>query len=310
MQKKRDFINDWDLNQKEMLQILKSAKELKQKQKKGKEHKLLKGKQLAMIFEKPSTRTRISFEVGINQLGGNALYLAPEQMQIGRGETISDTAKVLSRYVDCIMARVFKHETVEELAKNASVPVINGLSDLLHPCQAISDALTISEHAKKFKTTNLAYLGAANNVSNSLMLTSSILGMNFYLFSPKAFSTEQKILSKAKDFAKKNNSEIQIFNSLNESISQMDFVYTDVWISMGQNLEKEKIIPILKPFQINAQLLSKAKKAKVMHCLPAHRGEEITNEAIDGKQSIVFEQAENRLHAQKALMVFLLKRRK
>ena len=307
---KRDFINDWDLSQKEMLQILKLAKELKQKQKKGKEHKLLKGKQLAMIFEKPSTRTRISFEVGINQLGGNALYLAPDQMQIGRGETIADTAKVLSRYVDCIMARVFSHSTIQELAQNATVPVINGLSDFLHPCQTISDAMTISEHAKKFKSTNLAYLGAANNVSNSLMLTSSILGMNFYLHSPQEFPQDQKILSKAKEFAKKTGSIIETNNEINESISQMDFIYTDVWISMGQNLEKEKIIPILKPFQINQQLLNKAKKAKVMHCLPAHRGEEITNDAMDGKQSIVFQQAENRLHAQKALMVFLLKRRK
>ncbi|MDO8538690.1 MAG: ornithine carbamoyltransferase [archaeon] len=307
---KKDFINDWDLSQKEMLQILKLAKELKAKQKKGKEHKLLKGKQLAMIFEKPSTRTRISFEVGMNQLGGNALYLAPDQMQIGRGETISDTAKVLSRYVDLIMARVFKHETVQELANNATVPVINGLSDLLHPCQALSDMLTISEHSKKFKGTNLAYLGAANNVSNSLMLTSSILGMNFYLFSPKEFPADQKIYSKAKDFAKKTNSIIEINTSITSNIAEMDFLYTDVWISMGQNLEKEKIIPILKPFQINSQLLVKAKNAKAMHCLPAHRGEEITNEAIDGKQSIVFQQAENRLHTQKALMAFLLKQRK
>ena len=248
--------------------------------------------------------------MGINQLGGNALYLSPEQMQLSRGESIADTAKVLSRYVDCIMARVFKQETVEELAGNASVPVINGLSDLLHPCQALSDMLTIWEHSKKFKGVNLAFLGAANNVSNSLMAASGILGMNFFLFSPKEFPTQQKILNKAKEFSKKNNSIIEINNSITSKISEMDFVYTDVWVSMGQNLDKQTISPMLEPFQTNSSLLGKARKAKIMHCLPAHRGEEITNEAMDGKQSIVFQQAENRLHAQKALMVFLLKGRK
>lgn len=288
----------------EICEILDLASELKAKQKKGILHEMLKNKSLGMIFEKSSTRTRVSFEVGMTRLGGHALYLSPKDLQMGRGETVPDTAKVLSRFVDGIMYRAFDHKMMLELAKNSTVPVINGLDDIEHPCQIIADLLTIKEKKKDFNKLKLAYVGDGNNVCNSLLLGAAIVGMNMSVGCPKGYEPNKEILEKAKKIAK---SKIEISENPFDAVKNADIIYTDVWVSMGDESEKEKREKIFLPYQVNQKLIGNAKKnCIVMHCLPAHRGKEITDEVVNGKNSVVFDQAENRLHAQKAVMVKLM----
>ncbi|MFO7990694.1 MAG: ornithine carbamoyltransferase [Thermoplasmata archaeon] len=287
-------------------EILRIAGEIKKKHKNGEPYHPLKGKSLAMIFEKPSTRTRISFEVGTTQLGGHALYLSPKDMQLGRGETIADTSKVLSRYVDGIMYRAFKHDMMMELANNASVPVINGLDDIEHPCQIVADLMTIREHKSDFNN-KLVYLGDGNNVCNSLLLGCAAVGMDMIACTPEGYGPNMDILEKAKELAEEDGTEIDVSHDPNKAVIDADVLYTDVWISMGDEKKEEEIKKIFLPYQINQGLLSKAKDdAVVMHCLPAHRGLEITGEVMDGPNSVIFDQAENRLHAQKAIMSELI----
>ncbi len=270
------------------------------------DEKPLKDKYLAMIFEKASTRTRVSFEVGMNQLGGTALYLSARDLQLGRGEPIADTARTLSRYVDAIMIRAIKHEDVVEMAENASVPVINGLTDLEHPCQALADMQTIREYKGDFEG-KLAFLGDGNNVCNSLLLMSAMLGMDMYVASPEGYEPDERVTKKAKRISK-GRSIIEITSDPYEAAKNADVVYTDVWVSMGHENEREKRLRVFKAYQVNGDLMSYAKSDAIfMHCLPARRGEETTSEVIDGPQSVVWDQAENRLHAQKAIMYWLIK---
>jgi ornithine carbamoyltransferase len=267
----------------------------------------LKGKTLAMIFEKSSTRTRVSFETGIYQLGGTGMYFSSRDLQIGRGETIHDTAKVLSRYVDGIMARTFAYQTILDLAKYSTVPVINGLTDLDHPCQVLADLFTISEKLGNLKGLTLTYLGDGNNVLHSLLQGCVKVGMNIIYSCPNEYTPLQSIVSEATAYATESGSKIQHIIDPSEAVKPADIIYTDVWISMGQEGERNKKLNDLKPYQLNLNILTKAKKdVLVMHCLPAHRGEEITNEVMDGPNSIVFDQAENRLHTQKAIMKLLM----
>ena len=304
---KRDFISVLDAKD-DIHEILKMASELKLHWKRGEGQMPLQNITLAMIFEKPSTRTRVSFEVGMSQLGGHALYLSPRDLQIGRGETIADTARVLSRYVDGIMYRAFGHDVMLELARNAAVPVISGLDDLEHPCQILADLLTIKEHKGEFKGLKLAYVGDGNNVCNSLMLGSALVGMDMSVSCPDGFLPDEGIFEKASQISQKNGAHLHLIPNPKEAVRDADIIYTDVWVSMGDENEKERRESVFIPYQINADLISHAKPdCVVMHCLPAHRGKEITDDVIDGNHSIVLDQAENRLHAQKALMVRLLK---
>jgi ornithine carbamoyltransferase len=268
----------------------------------------LKSKTLAVVFEKPSNRTYVSFSVGMYQLGGNAIYLGPEQIKLGVRETIHDVAKTLSRYCSGIVLRTFGHENVLEMAKYASVPVINGLSDYSHPCQALADVFTIREKlGSRFNSLTMAYIGDGNNVCNSLIFTCSKLGINLNVATPKGYEPDQGLLKKVAPVAQKSKAAINLYHSPAEAVAGADVVYTDVWASMGQEKEAQKRREDFRDFQINAALLAQAKKhCLVMHCLPAHRGEEITDEVIDGKNSVVFDQAENRLHVQKAVLVQLL----
>jgi ornithine carbamoyltransferase len=297
----------YDLAIEEIEQILKTSELLKLEFFRGQEHLLLKGKTLAMIFEKPSTRTRVSFEVGMWQLGGYALYLSSNDLQLGRGETIGDTAQVLSRYVNGIMARVFSHQTILDLINHAKVPVINGLSDFSHPCQGLADLFTIYEKKGKLSGLKLAFIGDGNNVAHSLLFGCSKVGMNITLGSPKGYEPDPEVVSQAKREAKKNGSEVKVTNDPIEAVKGTDIIYTDVWASMGKEKEHEKRVQIFKPFQINPKLAKEAKEDYLfMHCLPAHRGEEVTDEIADSKNSIIYDQAENRLHVQKAIMALIM----
>ncbi|MEE8401299.1 MAG: ornithine carbamoyltransferase [Candidatus Hydrothermarchaeaceae archaeon] len=278
--------------------------ELSTKLKKDGFSSILKQKTLAMIFEKVSTRTRVSFEVAMTQLGGHAIYMEPESMQLKRGETIRDTAKALGGYTDCIMVRAYLHDNVVELGKYAEVPVINGLTDLEHPCQAISDLFTIKEVKGGFDV-KLAYVGDGNNVCNSLLLGASMAGMDMSIGCPKGERPNNAIIKKAKEFSKKSGSKIEIVTEPESAVSKADIVYTDVWTSMGDEKEEERRIKF-KDYQVNSRLLKGANDPLIMHCLPAKRGEEITSDVLDSSNSIVFKQAENRLHVQKALLCFLL----
>jgi len=304
----RHLITDQDLTKDEIWKIFELIKELKKKQKRGESHKLLEGKSLAMIFQKPSTRTRVSFEVAMTQLGGQALYLSSSDLQLSRGESIGDTAKTLSRYVDGIMSRVFDHQDIIKLAKNSLVPVINGLSNDFHPCQALTDLFTIWEKRGDLENLTIAFVGDGdNNVTNSLLLSCARLGINFKIGCPEKYRTRQEILDLAEEDILKNGIKVEIFSDPREAVKDAEVIYTDVWVSMGRTDEKERI-EALSSFQVNKNLLARAKKGvMVMHCLPAHRGQEITDEVIDGPNSIVFDQAENRLHLQKAILTFLLK---
>lgn len=296
----RHLIFDNDFTEEEIWQIFELAKYLKEKQQKRIPHELLKGKSLAMIFQKPSTRTRVSFEAAMTQLGGHAQYLSASDLQIGRGETIADTAKTLARYVDGVMARVFDHQDILTLAQNSTVPVINGLSDKFHPCQALTDLFTIFEKRGNLKNLTLAFIGDGdNNVTNSLLLLCARLGIDFKIACPEKYRTKQEII----DLARKK---IEISADPKTIVKNADVIYTDTWVSMGRENAEERI-KILAPYQINQDLLSLAKeKVMVMHCLPAHRGQEITTEIMDGPNSIIFDQAENRLHVQKAILIKLL----
>jgi ornithine carbamoyltransferase len=295
------------LSNEEIEQILKTSELLKFQLLRGEEHLLLKGKTLAMIFEKPSTRTRVSFEVGMWQLGGYALYLNAADLQLGRGETIADTAQVLSRYVDGIMARVFAHQTILDLIKYSRVPVINGLSDLTHPCQGLADLFTVYEKKGRLSGLKLAYLGDGNNVAHSLLFGCSKVGMNITLACPKGYEPDPEVVSKAKEGSKKSGCEVRVTKDPKEAVKEADIVYTDVWASMGKEKEHEKMVRALKPYQVNGKLVKEAKEDYIfMHCLPAHRGEEVTDEVADSENSVIFDQAENRLHTEKALLALIM----
>lgn len=291
-----------DLTKEEIWQILKTAETLKIKQKTGEKHELLYGKTLAMIFQKPSTRTRVSFEVGMKQLGGHALYLSSTDLQLGRGETVGDTGAVLARYCDGIMARVFSHDNIIELCKHSTVPVINGLSDLLHPCQCLADLETILEKKQEFKGLKLAFVGDGNNVCHSLMFGSAKVGMEMTVVCPKGYEPDKQI----EKLALEDGLKLEITNDP-KGVNGADVIYTDVWASMGKDTEHDDRVKIFKPYQVNEKLVAQAQDdCIVMHCLPAHRGEEITDEVVDGPHSVVLDQAENRNHAQKAVMALLM----
>ncbi len=272
------------------------------------EDRPLEGKTLAMIFQKSSTRTRVSFDVGMYQLGGRAIFLSSNDLQMGRGEPISDTAKVLSRFVDGIMIRAIKHSDVEELAKYADVPVINGLTDLEHPCQALADMLTIKEHLGDWEGKKICFVGDGNNVSNSLLLIAPLLGMDMSLACPKGYEPSQDIVNTAKEYAAENGTEIIITDDIGVALGNVDAVFTDVWVSMGDEDEKAQREMDFAPFQVNNDLMSLANDGAIfMHCLPAIRGQEVTGDVIDGPQSVIYDEAENRMHAQKAVLYYYLK---
>lgn len=303
----KDLLSIHDLTVGEVATILDVAKKLKRKQKAGEPHQYLKGKTLAMLFSKASTRTRTSFEVGFWQLGGHPIYLSDSASQIGRGEPIRDTARVLSRMVDGIMIRTFSHESVEELAKYATVPVINGLTDLLHPCQALTDMFTIQEKMEVLKGRKLVYVGDGNNMAHSLMYACAKVGMNMVCASPKGYQPDPKVLAEAREDASHTGCTITVEEDLFKAAKGADVLYTDVWTSMGEEAERDIRFAALHNYQINQALLDVARpECIVLHCLPAHRGEEITEDVLEGPHSVVFDQAENRLHVQKAIMALLM----
>ena len=305
--KHKDLLCIRDLSTEEVLLILDVAKKLKKMQKMGVPHEFCKGKTLAMMFSKASTRTRVSFETGFYQLGGHAIYLSDRDSQIGRGEPIRDTARVLSRMVDGIMIRTFSNDSVIELAQYASVPVINGLTDLLHPCQALTDLLTIEEHLGSLKGRKLVYVGDGNNMAHSLMYACAKVGMDMVCASPKGYQPDPVVLKQAQEDAALTGCHISVEEDILKAVQGADVLYTDVWTSMGQEAEREIRLKALHDYQINGELLKAANEgAIVLHCLPAHRGEEITEEVLEGPQSFVWDQAENRLHTQKAVMVLLM----
>ncbi|SNQ62279.1 ornithine carbamoyltransferase [Candidatus Methanoperedens nitratireducens] len=292
-----------DLSYEELIDILDIASDLKEKRARGKTSTGLKNKSLAMIFEKSSTRTRVSFEVAMIELGGHAIYLNYKDIQLGRGESVADTARVMARYVHAIMARVYKHETLTELSKYSTVPVINGLSDLEHPCQILADLLTVREYKGKLKGLNFSWIGDGNNVCNSAILACALTGMKITVACPEGYEPNSEILNKARDIG----GTVSVIRDPVKAAKNADIFYTDVWVSMGDEEEYEQRLRDFKPYQINSKLLEQAKHdVMVLHCLPAHRGEEITAEVVDGPNSAVFDQAENRLHAQKALLLKLL----
>lgn len=298
-------IDEW--SREEMLELLHYASQIKSMQKNGTVYQPLAGKTLAMIFTKSSTRTRVSFEVGMYQLGGSSLFLTDKDLQLGRGETISDTAKILSSYVDGIMIRTHAHENVVELAKHASVPVINGLTDLYHPCQALADLLTIQEHKGRLQGIKLAFIGDGNNVANSLALGALILGLDVRIATPRGYEMQNAIAAKAVEYATQYGGKFMMTHDANEAVDQADVIYTDVWTSMGFEEENEQRLKDFTAYQVNEKLVSRADSDYIfMHCLPVHRGEEVTAEIIDGPHSVVFEEAENRLHAQKALLASVM----
>ena len=305
---KKDLLTIFDLTPGDIKTILKRAASLKKKQKQGEAHQSLKGKSLGMIFEKSSTRTRVSFEVGMYQLGGQALFLSSNDLQIGRGEPVADTARTLSRFLDAIMIRTFAQATVEELAHHASIPVINGLTDLHHPCQALADLFTIQEKKRTLKGLKLAYVGDGNNVANSLIQACVKTGIHFSIATPRGYELNIAFLNEAKNEAVKTGTVVEITDDPYRAVRSADIVYTDVWASMGQEAEHAKRLKAFQGYQIDAKLMGAAAKgAIVMHCLPAHRGEEISAEVLDGPQSVVFDQAENRLHTQKAVLEMLIR---
>lgn len=300
----KDVLGIADLSTEEILLIIETAQHLKYNKFDETQTLFGKGQTLVMLFEKPSLRTRVTFEAGMTQLGGHAIYM---EGQLGLREPVSDVARNLDRWVDGIMARTFAHNTLEVLAGNAQIPVINGLSDLEHPCQALADFQTITEHKGSFQGLKLAFIGDGNNVANSLMLLAAKVGTDFSIGCPKGFEPDQKIWQKALDAAQKSGAKLTITNDPLEAALDADVVYTDVWISMGQESEGDEKILAFKDFQVNANTLSYAKPNSIfMHCLPAHRGEEVASSVIDGPHSVVYDQAENRLHAQKAILSLVL----
>ncbi|RXI98736.1 ornithine carbamoyltransferase [Anaerobacillus alkaliphilus] len=305
--KGKNFLTLLDYSSEEVLELLHFSRLLKQYQKEGVPHQYLVGKTLAMIFEKSSTRTRVSFEVGMNQLGGSALFLSSKDSQLGRGEPISDTAQVLSRYVDGIMIRTHGHEIIEELANNSTVPVINALTDDFHPCQAMADLLTIYEVKGTFKGIKTVYVGDGNNVAHSLLIGCAKVGMDVTITTPIGYEPKQWIVEEIKAICEETGAKFHITNDPIEAVQGADVIYTDVWTSMGYEEETAKRLADFEAFQVNEELVKYAKKDYMfLHCLPAHRGEEVSIEVIDGKNSFIFDQAENRLHVQKAILVALL----
>jgi len=302
---KKDLISIKTLSLREIKEIFSLTGVIKKNP--GKFSRVLQGKTLALIFEKPSNRTYVSFQVGMYELGGNSVYLGPEHIKLGIRETIHDVAGTLSRYVDGIVLRTFGHQNILDMAEYASVPVINGLSDLSHPCQALADIFTIKEKFNSFKNITLAYVGDGNNVCHSLLWACAKLGINMNVATPRGYEPNAGVVKTAGSQAKDSGAKINLFYRPQEAVNSADVIYTDVWASMGQEKEAEKRKRDFKDFQVNKKLASLAQKGcLIMHCLPAHRGEEITDDVIDGKNSIIFDQAENRLHVQKAILVKLL----
>ena len=302
--KGKDLVSLHDLSSEELFQILDTADELKRMYERNQNYLPLSGKTLIMIFEKPSLRTRVSFEAGMNRYGGHAVYLGPADIQLGKRESTADIARTVSRYADAIMARTFGHDIVVELAEAASVPVINGLTDRLHPCQILADLMTVREKKGRLAGRKTAFLGDGNNVANSLLYGCAKVGMHLSLAVPEGFEPHERVLAEARADAESTGAELQVTHDLAEALEDADAVYADVWASMGQEDEKTERVRAMKPYQLNAAALARANPdAIVLHCLPAHRGEEITDDVIDGPQSVVFDQAENRLHAQMAVLV-------
>jgi ornithine carbamoyltransferase len=301
----KDFISILDISSDDLEGILAEAARLKHLRAKGTAHEMLRGKTLAMIFEKSSTRTHISFEVGMNDLGGQALFLSTRDLQLGRGEEVRDTARVASRYVSAVMIRAYRHGTIEEFASHATIPVINGLSDREHPCQLLADIMTIREHFGPMQDLRVAWIGDGNNVCNSLILSSALTGMSVFVASPKGYAPKQAVVRHAKELGGR----IRQTRSPEEAARDADVIVTDTWVSMGDEDERTERLAAFKGYTVDKKLLAHASPdVRVLHCLPAHRGEEISSGVIDGKQSLVWEEAENRLHAQKALLLRLLKK--
>lgn len=299
------WLHDW--SREEIETVLETARQLKLEHYAGIHHTPLEGKTLAMIFSKPSTRTRVSFEVAMTQLGGHALYLGANDLQLGRGETIADTARVISRYCDAIMIRTFAQSDVETLARHSRVPVINGLTDLVHPCQILADFLTISEKFGQLKGLKVAFVGDGNNVCHSLMLGGAKMGMYVTAVTPPGYEPSKQIVELAVEDAKYHGGQIAVTNDIAAGVSGADVIYTDVWTSMGQEKEREARLVAMKPYQVNEQLMALGKPGCIfMHCLPAHRGEEVTDDVADSPASVIFDQAENRLHVQKAILALVV----
>jgi ornithine carbamoyltransferase len=303
----KHFLHIADYSPQELQDLLDLALKLKKEWKRGGNKPVLKGKVLGMVFQKPSLRTRVSFDMAMRHLGGDALYLSPNEIGLGGRESIADVARVLSGYVQAIMARTFAHQHILELAQWASVPVINGLSEYNHPCQALADALTIREHKGILKGLNVAFIGDGNNVATSLLHLCAKLGAHFSIASPEGYDLPQPIVELGQHLARASGSRVRLLRDPHGAVHDADVIYTDTWTSMGQEAENEKRKAVFPPYQVNAQLVAEARPdAIVMHCLPAHRGQEITDEVADGSHSVIFPQAENRMHAQKAILVHLL----
>ena len=309
MNKGMDLLSIHELSADDVEEILTLAADLKAKQKAGIPHKLLAGKTLGMIFEKSSTRTRVSFEVGMYQLGGQALFLSSRDLQLGRGEPIKDTARVLSRYLDGIMIRTYGHERIEELARYADIPVINALSDLLHPCQALTDLLTIREYkGKNLAGLKMAYVGDGNNMTHSLMYAAAKVGMNFAAATPEGYEPNAEVVAHAKADAAATGATVTITHNPMEAVAGADVIITDTWASMGQEAEHDARTAVFRPYQVNWELVAESGNARciVMHCLPAYRGEEITEDVFEEFADVIFDEAENRLHVQKAIMALVM----
>ncbi len=303
--KKKDFISIKELTNEDVLDVFLLAAKLKKK--KSQKSDELKGKSVGLLFQKPSNRTRVSFEVGIWQLGGNCIYLSPEEINLGKRESTADVAKTLSRYLDCIVARTNTHRDILDLAENASIPVINGLCDLYHPCQGLTDIFSIQEKFGRLKGITVAYIGDGNNVCHSLLLGCVKTGVHINIATPAGYEPNQAVLADAQKFAEETGSKILLTKNPQEAVQAAQVIYSDVWVSMGQETESQKRLKDFQDFQINRQLVSQADNDHIfMHCLPAHRDLEVTADVIDGEHSIVFDQAENRLHIQKAILIFLL----
>lgn len=301
------FISIHDITVDEFHHLIDLGLKLKKEKKQGIPHPILKGKTLAMIFTKSSTRTRVSFETGMYQLGGFPMFLSSNDIQLGRGESIYDTANVLSRFVDGIMIRTYDHQDVLDLARYGTVPIINGLTDLLHPCQVMADLMTVYEHKGKLEGLKLAYIGDGNNMTHSLLYGCAKAGMDISVATPKNYEPNEEIVANAKEDAKQTGSNIVITYDPVESISGADIVCTDTWVSMGQEAEKAERIKVFGDYQVNADLFAKSKDDSIfIHCLPAYRGYEVTEDIIDGPRSVIFDEAENRLHAQKAVMAAVM----
>ncbi len=305
--KGRDFLTISDFTGQEIRLIMDAAHDLKKELKEGIPHPVLQGKTLGMIFTKPSTRTRVSFEVGMYQLGGYSLFLNDQDIQLGRGESFPDTARTLERYLDGIMIRTFDQKDVDELAHYASIPIINGLTDLVHPTQVIADLMTVEEHLGKLKGIKLAFIGDGNNVAHSLLQICAKMGVHMTIACPPGYEPSPEIMAGARQEAAETGVQLEIVKDPLEAAKDADVIYTDLWASMGQEKERLQRTKVFRRYQVNSELLKKANPgAVVLHCLPAHRGEEITDEVMDGPQSVVFDEAENRLHAHKAIMALIM----